>query len=101
MIETQERTNSPTFYWRSTDKGSFSTDMYRCIVNLFSVWYNFCKAFSSEIACGSPHSTWKNIVYYRWSAGNSSGYWLCYGFHCSCQMSGCIVCVVLSSSGRC
>jgi len=57
MIEGQEvmeRTNSPTFCWRSTNKGSFSTDMYGCIFHSFSVWYNFFNAFSSETACGPP-----------------------------------------------
>jgi len=43
--EVMERTNSPTFCWRSTNKGSFSTDMYGCIFHSFSVWYNFCNAF--------------------------------------------------------
>jgi len=57
MIEGQEvmeKTNLPTFCWRSTNKGSFSTDMYGCIFHSFSVWYNFCNAFSSETACGPP-----------------------------------------------
>jgi hypothetical protein len=48
-----ERTNMLAFCWRSTNKGSFSTDMYGCVFHL-SVWYNFCNAFSSETACGPP-----------------------------------------------
>jgi len=40
-----ERTNSLTFCWRSTNKGSFSTDMYGCVFHLFSVWYSFWNIF--------------------------------------------------------
>jgi hypothetical protein len=39
---------STTFCWRSTIKGSFSTDMYGCIIRSYSVWYNFCKLFLSK-----------------------------------------------------
>jgi hypothetical protein len=48
MIEGQEvmeRTNLPTFCWRST---AVITDMYGGILHFFSVWYNLCNAFSSE-----------------------------------------------------
>jgi hypothetical protein len=48
--EVMERTNSPTFCWSSTNKGSFSTDLYACIFQSFGVWYNFCDPFSSETA---------------------------------------------------
>jgi hypothetical protein len=44
MIEVQEvteRTNSLTLHWRSTNKDSFSTDMYKYIFHSFSVWYYF------------------------------------------------------------
>jgi hypothetical protein len=53
MFEVQEvveRTNSPTFCWRSTKKGSFSTYMYGCIFHSFSLWYNSCNDFCSETA---------------------------------------------------
>jgi hypothetical protein len=36
--EIMERTNSPTFCWRSTNKGSFSTDVHGCIFHSLSVW---------------------------------------------------------------
>jgi hypothetical protein len=51
MIEGQEvteRTHSTTFCWRSTDKGSFSTDNHACIFYSFSVWYSFLNAFLSK-----------------------------------------------------
>jgi hypothetical protein len=38
--EVTESTNSPTFCWRSTNKGSFSTDMHGCIVLSLGVWHN-------------------------------------------------------------
>jgi hypothetical protein len=45
-----ERTNLRTFCWRSVNKDSFSTDLYGCIFRSFTVWYNFCNAFSYETA---------------------------------------------------
>jgi hypothetical protein len=48
--EVMERTDSPTFCWWSVNKGSFSTDMFGCVFHSFSVWYNFCSAFSYETA---------------------------------------------------
>jgi hypothetical protein len=53
MLEWQyavERTNSPALCCWSTNKGSFSTDMYGCIFHSFSVCYNFFNAYSSETA---------------------------------------------------
>jgi hypothetical protein len=47
--EVMERSNLPTFCLRSTNKGSFSTDMYGCIYHLFSVWYIFCKTFLPKL----------------------------------------------------
>jgi hypothetical protein len=55
--EVMKRTTSSTFCWRSTNKGRFSTDMYGCNIHSFSVWYNFCNAFSSETACGPWRTT--------------------------------------------
>jgi hypothetical protein len=60
-----ERTNLHTFCWRSTNKGSFNTDMYGCIFHSFSVWYNFCNALSSETACRPYHTTWQTAVKHR------------------------------------
>jgi hypothetical protein len=74
MIEGQEvieRTNSPTFCWRSTNKGSFSTDMYGCIFHLFCVWYNFCNVFSSKTACGPLQTTWWTALDHQWSTDHS------------------------------
>jgi hypothetical protein len=53
MIKGQElieRTNSPTLCRRSTNNGSFSTNMQRSIFHSFSVWYNYCDVLSSETA---------------------------------------------------
>jgi hypothetical protein len=55
-------TISPIFCWKSTNKGSSSTDMHRCIFHLLSVWYNFCNAFSSKTTCGLPQTTWWSTV---------------------------------------
>jgi hypothetical protein len=44
-LDVMERTNSPTFCCRLTNKDSFSTDMYGCIFHSFSAWYNFCNFF--------------------------------------------------------
>jgi hypothetical protein len=44
--EVMERTNSPTFYWSLTKKGSFSKDINGFIFHSFIVSYNFCSAFS-------------------------------------------------------
>jgi hypothetical protein len=56
-----ERTKSPTFGWRKTNKGRFSIYIYRCIFHFFSVWYNFCNYFPSK-------TTWWNDRGHRWSA---------------------------------
>jgi hypothetical protein len=41
--EVVERTNSPTFSWKSANKTSFG-----CIFRSFSVWYNFFQHFFSR-----------------------------------------------------
>jgi len=44
--ELMERRNSPTFCWRSNNKGSFSTDMFGCVLQ--SVRQNFAMLFLTK-----------------------------------------------------
>jgi hypothetical protein len=53
MIAGLDVTEITTFCW-SSNKCSFSTDMYGCIFNSLSLGYNFCNDFSSKVdrLCG-------------------------------------------------
>jgi hypothetical protein len=46
-----EITISHIFCWRSTNKGSFGTDMYGYIFHSFSVWYNVLQCFFFRNCC--------------------------------------------------
>jgi hypothetical protein len=52
-----EITNVPTF-WRSTSKGSFSTDMNGYAFHSLSVSHNLWNYVSSKTACGPSRTTW-------------------------------------------
>jgi hypothetical protein len=60
--EVTERTNSPRFFWSSTNKGSFTTDMNGRIFNSLRVWYNYCNDFSSETTRWPVRTTWKTAA---------------------------------------
>jgi hypothetical protein len=53
--EVMEITNLPTFCWRSSNKGSFSTDIHAHFFHLLSVWFNSCIVFSPEPHMCSLH----------------------------------------------
>jgi hypothetical protein len=55
-----ERNNSPTLYWGSIKKGSFSTDIYECIFHALSG--RIFNAFSFETVCGEPRTTWQTAL---------------------------------------
>jgi hypothetical protein len=56
------RTYSHTFYWSSTNKGSFSTDMSWCSFHLLTDTF-FCTALYSEISCGPPGERRRTTVW--------------------------------------
>jgi hypothetical protein len=58
-----ERTNSPSFCWKSPNKGSFSTDMFEYIF-IRSVSDTILNAFLSDTAAD-----------YRWSADQTEKHW--------------------------
>jgi hypothetical protein len=64
--EVMEGTNSPTFCWMSTNKGSFSPDMHGYIFIRSVSNTIFCDAFSSESFCGLPRTTWRTAADHRW-----------------------------------
>jgi hypothetical protein len=59
-----ERTKSPTLCWRSTNKGSFSTDVF--LFCLFSM-IKFLRRFFFR---NRLRTSWLNAMDRRWSAGN-------------------------------
>jgi hypothetical protein len=54
--EEMERTNSSTFVGQPT-KADFARTWTVCFSLVKCVWYNFCDAVSSEIACGLEWTT--------------------------------------------
>jgi hypothetical protein len=71
MIEVQEvveRTNSPTFFWRSINKGNFSIYIY---MGVFFTHSAFDIILAMIFVPKPPWTVWQTPTDHRWSVGHS------------------------------